>query len=59
MLPGGLIGTAGACQSLGIAERKLRTLVSQYRIRPRRVKYGARYVLGFTPLQIEALRQCL
>lgn len=56
-LPQGLIGTAEATQRLGITERQLRHYTERYRIRPKRLAYGARTVLGYTPLQLEALRQ--
>ena len=59
MLPGGYIGTADACQMLGIPERKFRTVMEKYRIKPKRIRYGTRYVNGFTPIQVEAMRQCL
>jgi hypothetical protein len=58
-LPEGKIGTARACQLLGIPERQFRHLAEKYQIRPKRLKYGARYVNAYTPLQVEALRQCL
>lgn len=58
-LPGGLIGTGETIQRLGITEGQLRVMVRRYRIRPKRLKYGAKTILGYTPLQVEALRQCL
>lgn len=58
-LPSGLIGTGEALQRLGVTEGQLRVLANRYRIRPKRLKYGAKTILGYTPLQIEALRQCL
>jgi hypothetical protein len=58
-LPTGYIGTAEACCALGVTERRFRVLTRRYRIRPKRLKYGARFINGYTPLQVEALRQCL
>ena len=59
MLPEGRIGTATASRILGIPERKFRVLAEKYKIKPKKFKYGARYVNSYTPLQIEAIRQCL
>lgn len=56
-LPRGMIGTAEAMQRLGITERQLRHYTERYKIRPKRLTYGARVVLGYTPLQLEAIRQ--
>lgn len=58
-LPRGLIGTGEAIQRLGCTERTLRTLAERYRIRAKRLRYGGKVLLGYTPLQLEALRQCL
>jgi hypothetical protein len=55
----GYIGSAEACQMLGLPERKFRVLADKYRIRPKKIQYGKRYINGYTPLQVEALRQCL
>lgn len=59
MLPKPYLGTAEACQVLGVPERRFRLLTERYRIRPKKVRYGARYVNAYTQLQIEAIRQCL
>lgn len=59
MLPKGLIGTSEACLRLGIPERRFRLMTEKYRIRPKKVRYGARYMNAYTALQVEAIRQCL
>jgi hypothetical protein len=59
MLPEGRIGTATASRILGIPERKFRVLADKYKIKPKKLRYGARYVNSYTPLQVEALRKCL
>lgn len=56
-LPHGMIGTGDALERLGISERRLRHITTRYKIRPKRLTYGARVVLGYTPLQLEAIRQ--
>lgn len=58
-IPPGYIGTGDATKHLGITERQLRHLTDTYRIKPKRFAYGARTVLGYTFLQLEALRACL
>ena len=58
-LPMGYIGTAEVCHTLGIPERRLRVLTQRHRIRAKRLRYGARFINGYTPVQVEALRQCL
>jgi hypothetical protein len=55
----GYIGSAEACQMLGLPERRFRVLAEKYRIRPKKIQYGKRYINGYTPSQVEALRQCL
>ena len=58
-LPRGYIGTGDAIAALGCTERQLRDLSDRYRIRPKRFPYGARFVKGYTPLQLEAIRSLL
>lgn len=55
----GLLGTPQAAQRLGITERKLRYLSERFRIEPQRIPYGSRHIYAYTPLQVEAIRQCI
>lgn len=59
MLPKPYLGTAEACQVLGVPERRFRLLTERYQIRPKKLRYGARYVNAYTLKQVEAIRQCL
>ena len=58
-LGSGLKGTAEVAHLLGITERTLRTLTARLYIVPRRVRYGARTVKGYSPAHVKRLRAAL
>lgn len=55
----GLAGTGEVTRLLGITERTLRTLTARLYIVPRRVRYGARVIKGYTPAQVRRLQRAL